>query len=156
MEALKDINKSILLNEKYWKAYIRRGNIYTSLNMFEEARSDYQKAKENDPSIRDINKLLEESKKAEKKAKKRDYYKILELNKSATESDIRKAYKKLALKWHPDRHNESEESKKLAEKQFRDINDAYVILSDPQKKQNYDMGIDPLNPEEATGPSIII
>ena len=73
------------------------------------------------------------------------------MDKNATESDIRKAYKKLALKWHPDRHSESEEAKKLAEKQFRDINDAYVVLSDQQKKQSYDMGIDPLNPEEAAG-----
>ncbi len=150
-EALKDANRSISLNERYWKAYIRRGNLYMGLNMFEEAKYDYQKVKDNDPSNTDVHRLLEESKKEEKKAKKRDYYKILELGRDANENDIRKAYKKLALKWHPDRNSESEESKQMAEKMFRDINDAYSVLSDAKKKQMYDNGCDPLNPEESSG-----
>jgi DnaJ homolog subfamily C member 7 len=151
MEALKDINKSISLNENYIKAYMRRGNIYMALKMYEEAKYDFQKVKDAEPSNRDAVKLLEEAKKLEKQAKKRDYYKILDLKPDATENDIRKAYKKLALKWHPDRNNESEEQKKMAEKTFRDINDAYSVLSDAKKKQQYDSGFDPLNPEEASG-----
>jgi DnaJ family protein C protein 7 len=130
---------------------MRRGNIYMALNMYEEAKYDYQKVKDNDPSNTDSHKLLEDSKKEEKKAKKRDYYKILELDKNANENEIRKAYKKLALKWHPDRNNESEESQKMAEKTFRDISDAYTVLSDAKKKQMYDNGCDPLNPEENQG-----
>jgi len=149
MEALKDINKSISLNENYMKAYSRRGNVYMALKMYEEAKYDFQKVKDAEPNNRDIVKLLEEAKKFEKQAKKRDYYKILEIDKSADENAIRKAYKKLALKWHPDRHNESDEQKKMAEKTFRDINDAYSVLSDTKKKQQYDSGFDPLNPEEA-------
>ena len=151
MEALKDINKSITLNENYIKAYMRRGNIYMALKMYEEAKYDFQKVKEAEPTNRDAVKLLEEAKKMEKQAKKRDYYKILDLKPDANENDIRKAYKKLALKWHPDRNNESEEQKKMAEKTFRDINDAYSVLSDAKKKQQYDSGFDPLNPEEAAG-----
>ncbi len=151
MEALKDINKSISLNENYIKAYMRRGNIYMALKMYEEAKYDFQKVKDAEPSNRDAQKLLEDAKKNEKLAKKRDYYKILDLKPDAAENDIRKAYKKLALKWHPDRNNESEEQKKMAEKTFRDINDAYSVLSDPKKKQQYDSGFDPLNPEEASG-----
>jgi DnaJ family protein C protein 7 len=148
MDALRDINKSIQLNERYWKAYTRRGNIYMGLKMYEEAKYDFQKVKDNDPSNKDVHKLLEESKTEETKAKKRDYYKILDLTKEASTDDVRKAYKKLALKWHPDRNNESEETHKMAEKMFRDINDAYSVLSDPKKKQQYDAGSDPLNPEE--------
>jgi len=151
MEALKDINKSISLNERYWKAYVRRGNLYMALKMYEEARFDYQKVKDSEPDNKEVIKLLEEAKKEEKKAKKRDYYQILGLGKDTSQDEIRKAYKKLALKWHPDRNNTSEEQKKIAEKTFRDINDAYSVLSDTQKKQQYDMGIDPLNPEEAAG-----
>lgn len=151
MEALKDINKSISLNENYIKAYMRRGNIYMALKMYEEAKYDFQKVKEAEPGNRDASKLLEDAKKQEKAAKKRDYYKILDLKPDANENDIRKAYKKLALKWHPDRNNESEEQKKMAEKTFRDINDAYSVLSDAKKKQQYDSGFDPLNPEEASG-----
>ena len=149
-EALRDINKALSLNDKYWKAYFRRGNIYMGLNMYEEAKYDFQKVKDNDPSNKDVHKLLEESKKEEKKAKKRDYYKILDLDRNASPDDIRKAYKKLALKWHPDRNSESEESQKMAEKMFKDINDAYVVLSDAKKKQMYDSGYDPLNPEEGS------
>jgi DnaJ homolog subfamily C member 7 len=151
MDALKDINISISLNERYWKAYTRRGNIYMALKMYEEARYDYQRVKEAEPDNKEVLKLLEEAKKEEKKAKKRDYYQILGVTKEATPEEIRKSYKKLALKWHPDRNNTSEEQKKMAEKTFRDINDAYSVLSDAQKKQQYDMGIDPLNPEEANG-----
>lgn len=151
MEALKDINKSISLNENYIKAYMRRGNIYMALKMYEEAKYDFQKVKDAEPSNRDAVNSLEEAKKLEKQAKKRDYYKILDLKPDASENDIRKAYKKLALKWHPDRNNESEEQKKMAEKTFRDINDAYSVLSDAKKKQQYDSGFDPLNPEEASG-----
>ena len=116
--------------------------------MYEEAKYDFQKVKDAEPSNRDAVKLLEEAKKKEKIAKKRDYYKILDLKPDANETDVRKAYKKLALKWHPDRNNESEEQKKMAEKTFRDINDAYSVLSDPKKKQQYDSGSDPLNPED--------
>jgi DnaJ family protein C protein 7 len=151
MEALQDINRSIQLNERYMKAYQRRGSIFMTLKMYDEARFDFQKVKDAEPSNKDVVRLLEDAKKEEKKAKKRDYYEILGIKKEATQDEVRKAYKKLAIKWHPDRNNTSEEHKKIAEKQFRDINDAYTVLNDTQKKQQYDMGSDPLNPEEASG-----
>lgn len=53
-----------------------------------------------------------------KKAKKKDYYEILGVEKTADEKTIKNAYRKLALKWHPDKNSESEESKKKAEKMF--------------------------------------
>jgi len=83
---------------------------------------------------------------------KRDYYDVLEVSKDSSASDIKKAYRKLALKWHPDR-NKTEEA---AEK-FKEINEAYEILSNPQKKQTYDQyGHSPFGPgaggEYAGGP----
>ena len=63
----------------------------------------------------------------------RDYYEVLGVSKSASEADIKKAYRKLALEWHPDRNKSKEASDK-----FKEINEAFEVLSDPQKKARYD------------------
>lgn len=64
-----------------------------------------------------------------------DYYDILGVNKNASPDEIKKAYRKQALEWHPDRHSTD---KAAAEKRFKEINEAYQVLSDPQKKQMFD------------------
>lgn len=70
---------------------------------------------------------------------KKNYYDILGVSKDATDADIKKAYKKLALKYHPDRQNgKSEAEKKEAEERFKEINEANDTLSDPKKRQAYD------------------
>ncbi|MBR2802288.1 MAG: molecular chaperone DnaJ [Erysipelotrichaceae bacterium] len=66
-------------------------------------------------------------------AEKRDYYEVLGLSKGASEDEIKKAYRKLAKKYHPDLNKEPG-----AEERFKEINEAYEVLSDPQKKANYD------------------
>ena len=69
----------------------------------------------------------------------KDLYEILGISKSASENDIKKAYKKLALKYHPDRQGgKSESEKKEAEEKFKEISWAYSILSDSEKRQRYD------------------
>ena len=65
---------------------------------------------------------------------KRDYYEILGVEKNATESEIKKAYRKLALKYHPDKNPDDKE----AEKKFKEAAEAYEVLSDQQKRQKYD------------------
>ena len=76
---------------------------------------------------------------------KRDYYEILGLAKTATEEEIKKAYRKLAMKYHPDR-NQGDGAKK-AEEQFKEGKEAYEMLTDPQKRAAYDQyghaGVDP-------------
>lgn len=67
----------------------------------------------------------------------KDYYKILGVTKGATEADLKKAYRKLAIKWHPDKHADPE-AKKKAEALFKDIAEAYDVLSDKEKRQIYD------------------
>lgn len=67
---------------------------------------------------------------------KRDYYEILGLSKNATADDIKKAYRNLALKYHPDRV--SADKKKEAEEKFKEMSEAYEVLMDPNKKATYD------------------
>ncbi|EPS67931.1 hypothetical protein M569_06842 [Genlisea aurea] len=64
-----------------------------------------------------------------------DYYKILQVEKSANDDELKKAYRKLAMKWHPDKNPNN---KKEAEAKFKQISEAYEVLSDPQKRTIYD------------------
>ena len=66
-------------------------------------------------------------------ADKRDYYEVLGVSRDASEDEIKKAYRKLAKKYHPDVSKEKD-----AEEKFKEVNEAYEVLSDPQKKQTYD------------------
>ncbi|MFN8311034.1 MAG: molecular chaperone DnaJ [Chitinophagales bacterium] len=67
-------------------------------------------------------------------AKKRDYYEVLEVHKTATVEEIKKAYRKVALKYHPDRN----QGNKDAEERFKEAAEAYEVLGDPQRKSRYD------------------
>ena len=72
-------------------------------------------------------------------AEKRDYYEVLGLQKGASADDIKQAYRKAALKWHPDRWvSGTDQEKKTAEENFKEASEAYSILSDPDKKARYD------------------
>ena len=76
---------------------------------------------------------------------KRDFYEILGVAKTASDDDIKKAYRKLAMKYHPDRNQG--EAAKAAEEKFKEAKEAYEMLSDPQKRAAYDQyghaGVDP-------------
>lgn len=65
-----------------------------------------------------------------------DYYKVLDVPRTATTLEIKKAYRKLALKWHPDKNLERKDE---AERKFKEISEAYEVLSDERKKKRYDL-----------------
>ncbi|XP_010083653.1 PREDICTED: dnaJ homolog subfamily B member 6, partial [Pterocles gutturalis] len=64
-----------------------------------------------------------------------DYYEVLGVQKHASAEDIKKAYRKLALKWHPDKNPDNKEE---AERQFKQVAEAYEVLSDARKRDIYD------------------
>ena len=66
-------------------------------------------------------------------AEKRDYYEVLGVDKSASEDEIKRAYKKMARKYHPDLNPDNKE----AEEKFKEVNEAYEVLSDSDKKARY-------------------
>ena len=67
-------------------------------------------------------------------AEKRDYYEVLGVEKTATDNEIKMAYRKIAIKFHPDRNPGNKE----AEEKFKEAAEAYDVLRDPQKRQQYD------------------
>ncbi|XP_046587567.1 dnaJ homolog subfamily C member 7 isoform X1 [Neodiprion lecontei] len=141
-ESLEECTEALKLDESYLKALLKRAACYMELGDFEEAVRDYEQACKMDKS-RDNKRLLQEAKLALKKSKRKDYYKILGIDKNASTDDIKKAYRKRAMVHHPDKHaNASEGEKKEQEKKFKEVGEAYGILSDPKKRARYDNGHD--------------
>jgi DnaJ homolog subfamily C member 7 len=117
------------------------------LGRYEEALEELKSAYESGPS-KGNETIREKHKEAQfllKKSKRVDYYKLLGCPRGelSSEKEIRMAYKKSALKWHPDRHSSADEQTKLeVEKKFKEISDAHELLLDPQRKALYDQGYD--------------
>ena len=137
--ALKLLKKACEYNPNYAKAFFKKSEVESALGDYESAEQSIRRAKTLDPSMNVHAKLKSYSQMA-KKAKNKDLYKILEVDKKASAADIKKAYRKLAMKYHPDKNQGSAEEREIAEKKFKDISEAYNILSDEKKRRQYDMG----------------
>ncbi|XP_065273312.1 dnaJ homolog subfamily C member 3-like [Emys orbicularis] len=127
-----------------------RAEAYILNEEFQRAVEDYQEAKEFDGENEEVKEGLERAQKLLKQSRKRDYYKILGIRRNANKQEIIKAYRKLAQQWHPDNF-QSEDEKKEAEKKFIDIAAAKEVLTDPDMRQKFDSGEDPLDPENQQG-----
>lgn len=106
---------------------------------------DFQAALEIDEHLGRAREGVEKARRLQKQSERRDYYKILNVKKTATKQEIVKAYRKAAQKWHPDSFHGDE--KKMAEKKFIDVAAAKEVLTDPEKRRQFDLGVDPLDPE---------
>ena len=116
---------------------------------WEEALREYKAIAESNPSEPGITKDIRNAELEWKKSKRKDYYRILGVEKNAGDNDIKKAYRKLAIALHPDKNPGDAE----AEHKFKELGEAYETLSDPQKRQRYDNGEDLLDPSEMFGTS---
>ena len=138
--AIETAKKCIAIDEGNAEAYRTLGQVHMEADEFEEAAQRFRKAAELSPGDGGINDELKKAEAALKRSKLKDYYKILGVNRRANAKQIKKAFRELALKWHPDKHIEAE--KEAAEKEFQLVAEAYEILSDDGKRQMYDRGED--------------
>ncbi|KAG2460559.1 DNJC7 protein, partial [Polypterus senegalus] len=141
-QAIEDCSNAIKLDDTYIKAYLRRAQCYMDTEQYEEAVRDYEKVYQTEKT-KEHKHFLKTAQLELKKSKRKDYYKVLGIDKNATDDEIKKAYRKRALMHHPDRHSgASPEVQKEEEKKFKEVGEAFTILSDPKKKARYDSGQD--------------
>merc|ERR1712223_858351 len=142
-DSIADCDEAIKLDDKYLKAFLRRAKSYMELEKYEEAVRDFEQVNKMERGNHEYRQLLSNAKLELKKSKRKDYYKILGVDRSANEEEIKRAYRKRALVHHPDRHSgASEEERKEHERKFKEVGEAYGILSDTKKRARYDNGHD--------------
>jgi len=145
--AVADCTKALELDPSYTKARKTKAKAMGADGDWEEAVRELKNIQETNPSEPGIAGEIRNAELELKKSKRKDYYKILGVDKEAGESEIKKAYRKGALTCHPDKNPGDEE----AAERFKDIGEAYETLSDPAKRQRYDSGVDLQDPEDMFG-----
>ena len=140
-ESIADCDAALEAQPRHLKATLRRAACRMELEAWKEAIADYEKALEIEPGDDGIKQSLRQAKLELKKAGRKCLYKLLGVTRKASEHEIKKAYKKMALQLHPDRHaGATDEEKAEMEVKFKELGEAFEVLSDPQKKQRWDNG----------------
>lgn len=134
-------------NKNQVEVSLAYANCLLESEKFEEALGIVNDALKHDHAEPNLREALRKINTAIQKAKEVDYYKVLSVPRNATKQQISRAYKKLAQKWHPDKHTDDREE---AERKMRDINTAFSVLNDDKKRAQFDSGIDPENPDKAS------
>lgn len=136
--AVKDCDRATNLDPGYIKARKTKATALGQLGQWESCIREWKSIQEMDPTDTGIAREIRKAELELKKSQRKDYYKILGVDKNADETQIKKAYRKLAIIHHPDKNPNDEE----AAERFKDIGEAYETLSDPQKRKRYDAGDD--------------
>lgn len=113
---------------------------------FEEAIHTLNKAKEHHSGSEEVQSLLQKAQVLLKRSKQKDYYKVLGVSRDADDRTIKRAYRQLTKKYHPDKAAALGTTKEEAEKKMASINEAYEVLSDPELRSRFDRGDDPNDP----------
>jgi DnaJ family protein C protein 7 len=119
----------------FQKLYMRKGECFLKLELFEDAVRFFETA-DSIKSDQQTQRSLSEAQAKLQLGRRKDYYKILGVSRYAGDAEIKKAYKKMALKFHPDKVAKA--GKEIADGKFKKIVEAYTILMDPQEKRKYD------------------
>lgn len=145
--AIEDCDKALELDPSYTKARKTRAKALGESGNWDEAIRELKAIHDANPSEPNIAKDIRDAEMELKKSKRKDYYKILGLEKDCSEHEIKKAYRKLAIVHHPDKNPGDEE----AADRFKEIQEAHETLSDSQKRARYDSGEDLIDPSDMYG-----
>lgn len=138
----KDVASGLIASdESNVDAWVKRAEAKMGLAEFEAAVQDYTKATQLNQQHQAAAQGLHQAQIELKKSLQKDFYKELGIPRDANARQIKKAYRKAALQWHPDKH-EGDVDKSVAEKKFQAVAEAYEVLSDPEIKGKYDRGED--------------
>lgn len=146
-EAIADCTEALKLDPSYVRAKRTRAKATGQKGDWEAAVKELKAIKEEHGAEGGLAEELRNAEFELKKAQRKDYYKILGVDKNASDTEIKKAYRKMAVKYHPDKNLGSEEGDAM----FKEIGEAYETLSDPQKRAAYDNGDDLIDPADMYG-----
>lgn len=130
---------------------LSKGKQQLEADEFDAAIATLNEAKEHHPESRKVQTLLQEASTLLKRSKQKDYYKVLGVGRDADERDIKKAFRKLTLKFHPDKAAAQNITPEDAQKKMAAINEAYEVLGDPELKARFDRGDDPNDQSQQQG-----
>lgn len=145
--AREDCDQALKLDPTYMKAKRTRAKATGEGGDWDQAVKDLKQLAEENPGDNDLARELRSAEIELKKSKRKDYYKILGVEKDAGDKDIERAYKKKAAVLHPDKTQGDKEKEAM----FKDCLEAKEILLDSQKRTMYDQGIDPNDPTSGMG-----
>ncbi|KAF7879542.1 hypothetical protein EAF04_000737 [Stromatinia cepivora] len=145
--AIEDCDQALQLDPSYTKAKKTKATALGESGQWEDAVRELKQIQEQDPSDASIAREVRRAELELKKSKRKDYYKILGVEKDADDNQIKKAYRKAAIIHHPDKNRDDPH----AEERFKDIGEAYETLSDSEKRARYDSGVDLEDPMDGFG-----
>lgn len=140
-DAISDCTNAIKNSWTYTQFLKLRAKCHMNMRNFRKSVEDYEALVKFDKSI-EVETMLREARNALQRSQSSNYYDILDIDRKATQEDIKKAYKKLALIHHPDKHSDAPPNEKEEQQEiFKKISAANDVLSDPTKRATYDQKV---------------
>jgi DnaJ homolog subfamily C member 3 len=141
--------EALQLDENSFYGLLHKHKTQIAAESFEAALHTLEKAGEAHPDKREtVEPLMREAQMMLKRSKTKDYYKVLGVARDADERQVKAAYRKLSKLHHPDKAMKQGIGKDEAEKKMAGINEAYEVLSNPELRQRFDHGEDPMSNEQ--------
>lgn len=144
-------SEALQLDEHSLHGLLHKAQTAIDDEQYEDAIRTLNTANDHHPGTKDVQSLLQKAQVLLKRSKQKDYYKVLGVSRDADERTIKRAYRQLTKKNHPDKAAARGVTKEEAEKKMSAINEAHEVLSDPELRARFDNGDDPNDPQSQAG-----